>query len=57
MTYGPRLKSGGTGPVSTVVQDVNGDGIPDILASNSVSNNVGFLPGHGQGASSRRQPP
>ena len=45
---GPRLKAG-SGPVSTVVQDVTGDGIPDILVSNSQSNNVMLLPGVGGG--------
>ena len=47
-TPGPRLKAG-SGPVSTVVQDVNGDGKPDILVSNSLSNNVMLLPGVGFG--------
>jgi RNA polymerase sigma factor (sigma-70 family) len=47
-TPGPRLRVG-SGPVSTVVQDVNGDGIPDILVSDSQSNNVILLPGVGGG--------
>ncbi len=47
-TPGPRLKVG-SGPVSTVVQDVNGDGILDLLVSNSRSNNVMLLPGLGSG--------
>ena len=47
-TPGPRLKAG-SGPVSTVVQDVTGDGIPDVLVSNSQSNNVMLLPGVGGG--------
>ena len=45
---GPRLKAG-SGPVSTVVQDVNGDNIPDVFVSNSQSNNVMLLPGVGGG--------
>src|SRR5271157_5948739 len=45
---GPRLKVG-SGPVSTVVQDVTRDGIPDVLVSNSQSNNVMLLPGVGGG--------
>ena len=45
---GPRLKAG-SGPVSTVVKDVTGDGIPDLLVSNSQSNNVMLLPGVGGG--------
>jgi FG-GAP-like repeat len=52
---GPRLKAG-YGPVSTVVQDVTGDGIPDILVSNSQSNNVMLLPGRGQGSFDDRKP-
>ena len=47
-TPGPRLKVG-SGPVSTVVKDVTGDGIPDVLVSNSQSNNVMLLPGVGGG--------
>ena len=47
-TPGPRLKTG-SGPVSTVVQDVTGDGTPDLLVSNSQSNNVTLLPGVGSG--------
>ena len=47
-TPGPRLKAG-SGPVSTVVRDVTGDGIPDVLVSNSQSNNVMLLPGVGGG--------
>ena len=47
-TPGPRLKAG-SGPVSTVVKDVTGDGIPDVLVSNSQSNNVMLLPGVGGG--------
>jgi hypothetical protein len=50
MTYGPRVKSGGIGPVSSVVTYLFGtSNPPDILASNSVSNNVGLLPGKGNG--------
>ena len=50
MTYGPRLQTGGIGPVSTVVTFLNGpNNPPDILASNSVSNDVGLIPGVGQG--------
>ncbi len=46
---GPRLSSGGAGPVSTVVGDFNGDDIPDILVTNKESNDVELLPGIGQG--------
>jgi hypothetical protein len=46
---GPRLNSGGTGPVSTVVGHFTGSPFQDILVSNSGSNNVALLPGVGQG--------
>jgi hypothetical protein len=47
-TSGPRLQAG-TGPTSTVVKDVTGDGIPDLLVSDSGSNDVRLLPGTGNG--------
>ncbi|MGZ3300625.1 MAG: FG-GAP repeat domain-containing protein, partial [Isosphaeraceae bacterium] len=53
---GPRLKVG-SGPVSTVVKDVTGDGIPDVLVSNSQSNNVMLLPGVGGGFFNDVNPP
>jgi len=46
---GPRLNSGGTGPVSTVVGHFTGGPYPDILVTNSGSNDVKLLPGVGQG--------
>ena len=46
---GPRLNSGGIGPVSTVVGNFTGGVYPDILVSNSGSNNVALLPGVGGG--------
>ena len=47
---GPRLNSGGTGPVSTVVGYFTpGSAYQDILVSNSGSNNVALLPGVGGG--------
>ena len=49
MTYGPRLSSGGSGPTAVQVQDVNGDGVPDILVSNGSSNSVSVLSGVGDG--------
>ncbi len=48
LTDGPRLRAG-VGPVSTTVDDVNGDGIPDLLVTNSQSNNVSLLRGLGAG--------
>jgi parallel beta-helix repeat protein len=48
-TQGPRLKSGGSGPVSTVVGHFTGSPYPDILVTNSGSNNVALIPGVGGG--------
>jgi hypothetical protein len=48
-TAGPRLNSGGSGPTSTVVGHFSGGPYPDILVSNSQSNNVVLLPGVGGG--------
>jgi len=48
-SLGPRLNSGGSGPVSTVVGDFSGGTNPDILVTNSLSNNVVLLPGVGGG--------
>ena len=46
---GPRLNSGGTGPVSTVVGNFTGGALPDLLVTNSQSNDVTLLQGVGQG--------
>ncbi len=46
---GPRLNSGGSGPVSTVVGNFTGGAYPDILVTNSGSNDVALLPGVGGG--------
>jgi len=48
-TAGPRLNSGGSGPVSTVVGNFTGGAFPDILVTNSGSNDVALLPGVGGG--------
>jgi hypothetical protein len=48
LTPGPRLVAG-AGPVSTTVADLAGNGIPDLLVTNSQSNNVYLLPGVGHG--------
>jgi len=45
---GPRLQAG-VGPVSTVVADLLGNGVPDLAVANSGSNNVWVLPGIGNG--------
>ena len=46
---GPRLNSGGSGPVSTVVGNFTGGAFPDLLVTNSQSNDVALLKGVGQG--------
>jgi hypothetical protein len=46
---GPRLNAGGVGPVSTVVGNFTGSAYPDLLVTNSGSNDVALLPGVGQG--------
>jgi FG-GAP-like repeat len=53
LTPGPRLQAG-TGPVSTLVEDVSGpggtpDGTADLVVSNALSKSVTVLPGVGQG--------
>jgi len=49
MTYGPRLDSNGIGPTSAQVVQLPGHANPDIIVTNSVSENVVLLPGVGQG--------
>jgi hypothetical protein len=53
-TPGPRLPAG-AGPVDTIVQDVLGNGKPDLLVSDSQSNSVMLLPGIGGGFFSEAQ--
>jgi hypothetical protein len=45
---GPRLQVG-IGPVATVVADLYGNGIPDLVVADSGANNVMVLPGIGNG--------
>jgi hypothetical protein len=48
LEFGPRLQAG-IGPDAVAVQDVYGNGIPDILVANSGSNDVYLLRGLGRG--------
>jgi hypothetical protein len=54
---GPRLNSGGSGPVSTVVNNFTGGAFPDLLVTNSQSNDVALLKGVGQGFFNDQNPP
>jgi hypothetical protein len=56
-TPGPRLNSGGSGPVSTVVGNFTGGAYPDLLVTNSQSNDVALLKGRGQGFFDDQNPP
>jgi hypothetical protein len=48
-TPGPRLKSGGDGPLAVTVRDQTGNGVPDLVVANGGSGTVTLLPGVGQG--------
>ena len=53
---GPRLNTGGSGPVSTIVGNFTKGPYPDLLVTNSGSNDVTLLPGVGQGFFNDQQP-
>ncbi len=48
-TLGPRLKSGGDGPIAVIVGDLTGNLIPDLAVFNGGSGTVTLLPGVGDG--------
>ncbi len=52
---GPRLRAG-SGPAGTAIDDINADGIADIVVVNHHSNDVYFLAGLGRGFFNDRQP-
>ena len=53
---GPRLKSGGDGPIAVIVQDSSGNGVPDLAVVNGGSGTVTLLPGVGRGFFDDQQP-
>ena len=46
---GPRLKSGGDGPIAVIVADLTGNSVPDLAVVNGGSGTVTLLPGVGGG--------
>lgn len=46
---GPRLQSGGSGPNAVAANDVDNDGIPDLLATNGQDGTLATIPGVGGG--------
>jgi hypothetical protein len=46
---GPRLHSGGVGPIAVAVRDVPGTGNPELVVTNGQSGTITVLPGVGQG--------
>ena len=53
---GPRVHSGGAGPIVVDVRDLNGDHIPDFAVTNGGSGTITMLTGVGQGFFDDRQP-
>jgi hypothetical protein len=53
---GPRLRSGGAGPIAVAVRDLNGDLIPDLALTNGGSGTITMLAGVGQGFFDDQQP-
>jgi hypothetical protein len=52
---GPRLQSGGKGPVATTLRDLNGNGVLDLVVTNQ-DGTMTVLPGRGQGFFDDRTP-
>ena len=55
-TSGPRLQSGGTGPLAVTVTDQTGDGIVDLVVTNGSSGTITVLHGVGRGFFDDRDP-
>jgi hypothetical protein len=58
-TNGPRLNvgAGNSGPIATLFQDANNDGVPDLVVTNSGSGTVSLLSGTGGGFFNDTAPP
>ena len=48
-TAGPRLKSGGSGPIAAQAVFPSGGGLPQLVITNGQSGTLAVLPGVGQG--------
>jgi hypothetical protein len=55
-TAGPRLRTGGAGPIAVTVQDLSGNALPDLVVFNGGSGTVTALPDVGNGFFDDRQP-
>ncbi len=55
-TPGPRLKSGGDGPIAASIADLNGGGLPDLVVTNGGSGTVTLLPAVGGGFFDDQEP-
>jgi hypothetical protein len=53
---GPRLQSGGTGPVAVTVRTLPGNPNPDLVVTDGQSGTFSILPGRGQGFFDDRSP-
>ncbi len=53
---GPRLRSGGAGPITVTVRELNGDGILDLAIMNGQGGTFTLVPGVGQGFFDDRSP-
>jgi hypothetical protein len=53
---GPRLKSGGDGPIAVTVRDLSGSSVPDLAIVNGGSGTITELPGVGDGFFDDRKP-
>jgi hypothetical protein len=55
-SIGPRLRTGGAGPIAVTVSDLAGNANPDLIVTNGGSGTETVLPGVGQGFFNDQQP-